>query len=408
MVSGAARHPSPTWSRHDHEPLAGARLRAPAHRRRRRGHQDRRRCRRRRRADPHVDPRPSPAGDAPRTLDAVLDAVRELRATYEVLAVGVAAAGFVDAERAVVMFAPNLAWRDEPLRDEIEQRTGLPVVVENDANAVAWAEARFGAGRGESHLVALTVGTGIGGGVVVDGGVQRGRFGAAAEVGHVVMVPGGRPCPCGLQGCLEQYASGNALLRRAQEVATTSPVLASDLLARAGGRTDHIEGWMVTEAARAGDVAALQVLRRGRGLARSRHRPARRGPRPRHRRPRRRGLRGRRPPPRARPRRLRQEPHRTGAPAVRCASRWPSSAPRPGWSAWPTWPATWPASAGGPRRGSPPERGCQASEVSGCRSRSSSSTARSVSCPGRAGGGHVVIAEAGRPPRPPGAPERSR
>jgi glucokinase len=216
--------------------------------------------------------RPSPAGDAPQTLGAVVDAVRELRATHDVLAVGVAAAGFVDAERAVVMFAPNLAWRDEPLRDEIEQRTGLPAVVENDANAVAWAEARFGAGRGESHLVALTVGTGIGGGVVVDGRVQRGRFGAAAEVGHVVMVPGGRPCPCGLQGCLEQYASGNALLRRAQEVATTSPVLAGDLLGRAGGRTDHIEGWMVTEAARAGDVAALQVFDEvgvwlGRGIA---------------------------------------------------------------------------------------------------------------------------------------------
>jgi glucokinase len=216
--------------------------------------------------------RPSPAGDAARTLDAILDAVRELRESYEVLALGVAAAGFVDAERAVVMFAPNLAWRDEPLRDEIEQRSQLPVVVENDANAVAWAEARFGAGRGESQLVALTIGTGIGGGFVINGAVQRGRFGAAAEVGHIVMVPGGRPCPCGLQGCLEQYASGNAILHRAKEVATTSPVLASDLLARAGGRTDHVEGWMVTEAARAGDVASLQVFDEvgtwlGRGIA---------------------------------------------------------------------------------------------------------------------------------------------
>lgn len=115
--------------------------------------------------------RPSPAGDPARTLDAVLDAVRELRGIHHVRAVGVAAAGFVDAERAVVMFAPNLAWRDEPLRDEIEQRSRLPVVVENDANAVAWAEARFGAGRGESQLVALTIGTGIGGGVVIAGDV---------------------------------------------------------------------------------------------------------------------------------------------------------------------------------------------------------------------------------------------
>jgi glucokinase len=216
--------------------------------------------------------RPSPAGDAVRTLDAILDAVRELRETHDVVALGVAAAGFVDADRAVVMFAPNLAWRDEPLRAEIERQAGLPVVVENDANAVAWAEARFGAGRGESHLIALTLGTGIGGGIVLDGALQRGRFGAAAEIGHVVMVPGGRPCPCGLQGCLEQYASGNAILHRAREVATTAPVLATDLLARAGGRTDLIEGWMVTEAARAGDVAALQVFDEvgvwlGRGIA---------------------------------------------------------------------------------------------------------------------------------------------
>lgn len=204
--------------------------------------------------------RATPAQDAGAVRDTITDAVRELSAAHDASAVGIAAAGFVDAERATVMFAPNLAWRDEPLRDEVQEGTGLPVVVENDANAAAWAEARFGGGRGFRHVLALTVGTGLGGGVVQDGRVLRGEFGAAAEVGHIVMVPGGRPRPCGLEGCLERYVSGTALMRRAREVAEASPVLAHGLLARAGGHVDGIEGCMVTEAALAGDVAALQVL----------------------------------------------------------------------------------------------------------------------------------------------------
>jgi glucokinase len=216
--------------------------------------------------------RATPAQHPDQVRDAITDAVRELRSGREVAAVGVAAAGFVDAARSVVMFAPNLAWRDEPLREELEQRTGFPVVVENDANAAAWAEARFGVGRGVRHVLALTVGTGLGGGAVQDGRVLRGEYGAAAEVGHVVMVPGGRPCPCGLQGCLERYASGTALVRRAREVAVASPVLAHDLLERAGGDAGAIDGPMVTAAARAGEVAALQVLDEigswlGRGVA---------------------------------------------------------------------------------------------------------------------------------------------
>jgi glucokinase len=120
--------------------------------------------------------------------------------------IGVGAAGFVDEQRSTVMFAPNLAWRDEHLRTSLEQRLRLPVVIENDANAAAWAEVRFGAGRGEPHVVILTVGTGIGGGIVLDGKLLRGRFGVAAEVGHLNVVPDGRRCGCGLQGCCERIA----------------------------------------------------------------------------------------------------------------------------------------------------------------------------------------------------------
>ena len=177
--------------------------------------------------------RDTPADDPVKTADVIADAVRELASTHDVTALGLGAAGFVNADRSTVMFAPNLAWRDEALRDAMEQRLELPTVVENDANAAAWAEARFGAGRGEDYVVVLTVGTGIGGGIVVEGQLLRGRFGVAAEIGHLNIVPDGRRCGCGLQGCWEQYASGRALVQEANEQAIASPALARELLRRA-------------------------------------------------------------------------------------------------------------------------------------------------------------------------------
>jgi glucokinase len=216
--------------------------------------------------------RDTPADDPMRTADVIADAVRQLAAGHDVVAIGLGAAGFVDAARSSVMFAPNLAWRDEPLREAMEQRLGLPTVVENDANAAAWAEARFGAGRGEDYVVVLTVGTGIGGGIVIDGKLLRGRFGVAAEIGHLNIVPDGRRCGCGLQGCWEQYASGRALVQEAHEQATASPAMASTLLEMSGGQVDAITGPIVTEAAHAGDVAALECFDEigrwlGRGMA---------------------------------------------------------------------------------------------------------------------------------------------
>ncbi len=218
--------------------------------------------------------RDTPADDTARIEDAIVAAVQDLTSEYDVDAVGIGAAGFIDARRSTVMFAPNLAWRDEPLQASLQRRLGLPVVVENDANAAAWAEVQFGAGRGADadHVVPLTGGTGIGGGIVVDGQLLRGQFGAAAEVGHLTVVPGGRRCGCGLLGCWEQYASGRALTQEAQELARVSPELAADLLRLAGGRLEDITGPLVTQAAVAGDVVALQCFEvigtwLGRGLA---------------------------------------------------------------------------------------------------------------------------------------------
>jgi glucokinase len=204
--------------------------------------------------------RPTPSDDPMQTEEVIADVVRELRASYDVDAVGLGAAGLVDAQRANVIFAPNLAWRNEPLRAAIEERCGLPVVVENDANAAAWAEARFGAGRGQEYLVVLTVGTGLGGGIVLDGQLYRGRLGIAAEIGHLTVEPGGRRCGCGNRGCWERYASGQALVREAQELASISPAIAERLLALAGGEPLAITGLEVTQAALDGDQAALEAF----------------------------------------------------------------------------------------------------------------------------------------------------
>jgi glucokinase len=204
--------------------------------------------------------RGTPSTDAQATEDVIAGLVGELRRDHEVEAVGIGAAGFVDAARATVLFAPNLAWRDEPLRAELQERTGLPTVVENDANAAAWAEHRFGAGRGHDHVVMLTLGTGVGGGLVLGGRLYRGRFGLGGELGHMVVVPDGHRCGCGNRGCWEQYASGRALVREARELAATSPARAGRLLELGEGSPEGVTGPEVTQAALEGDEAALECF----------------------------------------------------------------------------------------------------------------------------------------------------
>ena len=192
--------------------------------------------------------------------DAVVDAVAELRRDFEVSAVGVAAAGFVDPTRSKVMFAPNIAWRDYPLREILEARLELPVDVENDANAAGWGEFRFGAGRDVSDMVMLTVGTGLGGAIVLDGNLLRGAAGAAAEVGHMRVVPNGRACGCGHDGCWETYVSGTALVRETRAALATDPARAERLLELAGGKAKRVTGPHVTAAAAEGDPLAVEML----------------------------------------------------------------------------------------------------------------------------------------------------
>ena len=205
--------------------------------------------------------RDTPAEDGQKIVQCVVDVIRELAEKHEVEGVGIGAAGWIDAKRSMVLFAPNLAWRNEPLRDEVARHIPVPVVVENDANVAAWAEFQFGAGADANEsMVMFTIGTGIGGALVLGGELLRGAHGIAGELGHTTAVPNGHPCGCGKFGCLEQYASGNALVRFARIIATADPGQAIALLRLAGGDPGAITGPMVTAAARGGDPASLDAF----------------------------------------------------------------------------------------------------------------------------------------------------
>lgn len=188
-------------------------------------------------------------------------ALELLQEFAEVKCVGISAAGFVSSDRKTMLAAPNIAgWNGIDLDAELSALIGLPLVIENDANAAAWGEARFGAGVNENHIMMLTIGTGIGGGLVVNGELYRGAFGIAAEFGHVRVVPEGHLCGCGARGCFEQYASGNALLRHAREAINASPEVARNLLSLGDGTVAGVTGKHITDAARLGDPVALAAF----------------------------------------------------------------------------------------------------------------------------------------------------
>jgi len=214
----------------------------------------------------------TPSHDVAETEAVIAEVVADLAGRHEVSAVGIGAAGWIAADRATVLFSPHLAWRNEPLRDALSSAIGLPVVVENDANAAAWAEYRFGAARGGRVAVMVTLGTGIGGGLVVSGILFRGAFGVGCEYGHMTVVPDGRRCACGNRGCWEMYASGTALALDARELAAIAPVAAHRLMQLAGEDENKLTGPLVTQAANEGDPAAVEIYTAmgrwlGRGLA---------------------------------------------------------------------------------------------------------------------------------------------
>jgi glucokinase len=197
------------------------------------------------------------AGPRERLLSTIARAVNEVRDGFEVGGICLAVPGTVSTAENKIIDAPNLhEIEGVPLKDELEERTGLSTTVENDANAAAWGEFRFGAGSEATHLVFITLGTGVGGGVVSHGVLLRGAQGAGGELGHITIQATGPRCGCGNHGCLEALASGTAIARRAREVASENPDSALGRLAVE--RT--VLGEDVAELAREGDEAARSVL----------------------------------------------------------------------------------------------------------------------------------------------------
>ena len=202
---------------------------------------------------------PTPAGDPGAIVDVVVEMIEKLSQGEQVLAAGVAAAGFIDAAQSTVYYAPNINWRNEPFQQRLSDRVNLDITIDNDANAAGWAEFRFGAGRLVSDMTMLTIGTGVGGAIVTGDRLFRGGFGAGAEIGHLRVVPGGLPCGCGARGCIEQYGSGRALLRMANEMADAGGI--GSALADARADNGKLTGELVGGLIAAGDPGAVHALR---------------------------------------------------------------------------------------------------------------------------------------------------
>lgn len=169
-------------------------------------------------------------------------------------------AGFIDNQQSNVIYGTNFGWKNYPLKSEIEAQLDIPVIIENDANAAGWAEFRFGAGQGYQHMVMLTLGTGVGGAIIVAGKMLRGGFGVAGELGHMRVVPDGISCGCGQRGCIESYASGTALLRTANELVDSGDP-AGRRLAELKQSAGKLTGEEVYQALVERDPGAVQLLR---------------------------------------------------------------------------------------------------------------------------------------------------
>ena len=192
------------------------------------------------------------------TEDILVTLITKLASTGPVTAVGMAVAGFISTDRQRVMFAPHLAWRDADVPQRISERVGLPVVMDHDVNSAAWAEYRRGASTGAGIALLIALGTGIGAGLIIDGEIYRGAHGVAPELGHLTVVPNGRPCACGKRGCWERYCSGTALAETARELMADNE--APILRQLSGNDPAALTGTMVAIAATEGDPAALAAM----------------------------------------------------------------------------------------------------------------------------------------------------
>lgn len=189
--------------------------------------------------------------------EAILSVDLKFRDSGKLAGIGIGVPGFIDMDTGTIMESPNLpGWANFPVRDDIQRRLGVPVILENDANSAAMGEKWLGAGRDTDHMAMYTLGTGVGGGLVLNGRLWHGMNGMAGELGHINVEPEGYPCGCGSRGCLEQYASATAIVRMAHEIIATGQ---ADDLAQASRGNVEFNSRVIYQLAIQGDVAAQRI-----------------------------------------------------------------------------------------------------------------------------------------------------
>lgn len=217
--------------------------------------------------------RATPPNGGAELVETIAEVARELLKHQPGSPIGISTAGFISSDRRTMYANPNIKnWDGLALADVLEQRVNAKIVIENDANSAAWAEYKFGVGRGSDVMVMLTIGTGVGGGIISRGEIHRGHFGVGAEIGHMRVVPQGDICGCGQQGCFEVYASGSALVRFGKQAMHDDPRATQTLFDLAGGDIDALTGADITNAAQSGDAVAIELFARlgrwiGEGIA---------------------------------------------------------------------------------------------------------------------------------------------
>ena len=195
-------------------------------------------------------------------ITTIIEVVKEFKSKHEIAGVGISIAALISADQGTVVGAPNIANLSKlNFVAELKKEFNIPIIAENDANAAMWAEYKFGAARGFNPVMFFIIGTGMGGGLVIDDKLFRGANGIGAEFGHMIVQQNGVLCGCGTKGCIEQYASGSALMRYAKEGITANPAKGKVVLDLAGGSVTGLTGAILTKAALAGDELAIAAFK---------------------------------------------------------------------------------------------------------------------------------------------------
>ena len=200
----------------------------------------------------------TPAEGGKELISSVINLIKEFNKKYEIKGIGISIAALISSDYGTIVGAPNIANLSKlNFVNEIKEEFELPIIIENDANAAMWAEFKFGNAKSLNPVMFFIIGTGVGGGLVIDGKLFKGVNGIGAEFGHMCVVPDGLSCGCGSKGCLEQYASGGALIRYANEALLANPDKSEEVLSFGEGK---LSGTALTKAAKAGNELALAAF----------------------------------------------------------------------------------------------------------------------------------------------------